>query len=122
MQALVIDDSRTTRMILCSMLKPLGFETAQASDGQAGLDSLHAKQGKPELVLVDLNMPGMNGVEFVKAVRQDSGLDQTKVVLVTGESDGLVQQAMDNGASGLLPKPFTLETLATELGRLGLTA
>jgi two-component system chemotaxis response regulator CheY len=122
MRALVIDDSRVMRSILGSLLKKAGFEVAEAGNGQEGLDRLR-HLGKPDVVLADWNMPVMDGLEFVRAVRADSLFGAVPVIMVTTETElAQVSQALDAGASAYLTKPFDREALADKLRLLGLCA
>ncbi|MGC4050954.1 MAG: response regulator [Paludibaculum sp.] len=73
MRAMVVDDSRAMRMILSRELSALGFEVNQAASGTEALKLLEPPQPRPNLVLVDWNMPGITGLEFVMAVRERSG-------------------------------------------------
>jgi two-component system chemotaxis response regulator CheY len=119
MQALIIDDSRAMRMILKKNLVEMGFEVAEADNGLTGLDAL-GLEPRPELVLVDWNMPEMNGYDFVKSVRSKPEYDGVKLVVVSSETqaDG-VDRMEAAGADEYLTKPFTKELLAEKLGLLG---
>ena len=75
LKALVIDDSRAIRMIIARQLSSLGFATVQAADGREALEAV-ATSGPFDVALVDWNMPVMNGLEFVRAVRKDRALDE----------------------------------------------
>jgi two-component system, chemotaxis family, chemotaxis protein CheY len=120
MKALVIDDSRTMRTILARILKQLGFETAEAEHGRAGLARLR-EVGTVDLALVDWNMPEMNGYDFLQAVRADRAYDAMRVVMVTTEADlEHVQRALVAGANEYVMKPFTSEMLAEKLALLGI--
>src|SRR4051812_22331836 len=97
MRALVIDDSRTMRVILSSMLKQFGFEITEAANGQEGLDRLR-QFGQPDVILVDWNMPVMSGYEFVRAVRADPSLSGAPLMMVTTETElEQVKTALDAG-------------------------
>lgn len=119
MQALVIDDSRAVRLLVGNILREQGFEVHEAGDGQQGLEKLHQD---PEigLVLVDWNMPVMDGLEFIKAVRQSRAWDSVRLVMVTTETESeQVQRAMTAGANEYVMKPFTSEVLVAKLSLLG---
>ena len=79
-QALVIDDSRAMRLILGDLLTDLGYEIHEAGDGQQAISLLEDDQTIPTLALVDWNMPVMNGLDFIKAVRERCLHDSTKLV------------------------------------------
>ncbi|HTC20693.1 MAG TPA: response regulator [bacterium] len=119
MKALVIDDSKAMRMVLKKMLTEMDFEVSEAENGLVAL-SLLETGARPELVLVDWNMPEMNGYEFVRAVRSRPEYDDLKLVMVTSETqaDG-VDRVVEAGADEYVTKPFTRESLAEKLGLLG---
>jgi two-component system chemotaxis response regulator CheY len=115
MQALVIDDSRTVRAIIGKTLREAGLEVLEAGHGREGLDRLREFPGI-ELVLVDWNMPVMNGLEFIKVVRADRANDTIRIMMVTTETEQeQVQKALEAGANEYLMKPFTPEILIAKL-------
>ncbi len=119
MRALIIDDSRAMRTILGSMLKHLGFEITEASNGQEGLDRLH-EYGKPDIALVDWNMPVMSGFEFVQAVRRDPAYGDLPLMMVTTETEmHQVSNALEAGVNEYVMKPFTREAIRDKLDLLG---
>ncbi len=118
MQALVIDDSRTVRAIIGKTLRELGMEVIEAAHGQEGLDRLREFPGV-ELALVDWNMPVMNGLEFIQAVRADRAYDPVRIMMVTTETEQeQVLRALEAGANEYLMKPFTREILVAKLSLL----
>lgn len=119
MQALVIDDSRAVRMLIGKILREQGFQVCDAGHGQEGLERL---QENPEigLVLVDWNMPVMDGLEFIQAVRRVRTWDSVRIVMVTTETESeQVQRAITAGANEYVMKPFTPEVLVAKLSMLG---
>ena len=119
-RALVIDDSRTIRSILGKKLGQLGFKVSDAENGKVGLEALRNTPGI-SLVLVDWNMPVMNGLEFVKAVRGDVAWDGVTIVMVTTETEtSQMLAALDAGANDYIMKPFTEEIIAERLMLLGI--
>jgi two-component system chemotaxis response regulator CheY len=120
-KALVVDDSRAMRMLLSNMLKEIGFaDVSQAGNGREGLEHL---TGAPDtsLALVDWNMPEMNGLEMVQAVRQNSALNGVRLMMVTTESEmSQVEKALTAGANEYVMKPFTKDVIAGKLRLLGL--
>ncbi len=118
MRALVIDDSRATRSIIREILKGFGFDVVDAADGRQALDRL-GEVGRVDLALVDWNMPVMNGLEFVQAVRADSAYDAMRLMMVTTES-GMPNMilALANGANEYVMKPFTRDVLREKIERL----
>lgn len=119
MQSLVIDDSRAMRLILGRMLRELGFEVLEASNGRKGLEQLGAGV-LPDLILLDWNMPEMTGIEFLNAMRQPPYSSAAKVVMVTTETEiPQVLHALGAGADEYLMKPFTRESVVDKLHLLG---
>lgn len=91
-------------------LSSAGYGVVEASDGQDGLAK--AKANTINMVVTDLNMPGMNGLEFIRALRQQGSYRGIPIVFLTTESDdGLKQQAKAAGATGWITKPFKPEQL-----------
>lgn len=120
--ALVVDDSRATRALLKRMLSSLDFEVAEAGHGLEGLERLAEHRGT-ELVLVDWNMPEMDGLEFIKAVRADRAWDGLKVVMVTSENEpARIARALMAGADEYAMKPCTADALAEKLELAGVAA
>jgi two-component system chemotaxis response regulator CheY len=120
MRALVIDDSRTIRSILEGMLRDLGFEVVTATDGSDGLAKV-AEVGPLDVVLVDWNMPILNGIGFVKMVRVAPHELRCPIVMVTTESEiSQIETALTAGADEYLMKPFTRDGLADKLSMFGL--
>ncbi len=115
MRALVIDDSRAVRSIIRGILKEFGFDIVEAANGREALDRLH-EIGIVDLALVDWNMPEMNGLEFVQAVRADSAYDNMPMMMVTTES-GMQHMilALESGANEYVMKPFTREVLREKI-------
>mgnify|MGYP002623501928 CR=1 FL=1 len=110
MRILLVDDSRTIRNIQKNTLKTLGFtDIAEASDGLEALAAI-AKE-RPELMLVDWNMPNMDGITLIRKVREsDKGLP---IIMVTTESEkSRVIEAVKAGVNNYVVTPFTAETLA----------
>ncbi|WP_068437936.1 response regulator [Magnetospirillum sp. XM-1] len=116
---LVIDDSKLIRTIHCSMLTQLGLTVSEAENGEEALSNCTARM--PDLVLVDWNMPVMDGFTFLKALRAMPAGKTPKVVLCTIESDlEHISQALAEGADEYIMKPFDVEILATKLMAAGI--
>ena len=108
---LIVDDFSTMRRIVRGLLKEMGCNNAEeAEDGAVALAALKAQ--KFDFVVCDINMPNMNGFEFLKAVRADDALKHIPVLMVTAEArkEDIVLAAQ-TGASGYIVKPFTKATL-----------
>lgn len=118
--ALVIDDSRVMRKLLGRLLEQLGFAVREAGDGAEGLQIL-GNGPLPQLALVDWNMPNMNGVDMIRAVRARRDYDALRILMVSSEtSPDQVAEALQAGADEYLMKPFTAEGLRAKLDMLGL--
>ena len=118
MRVLVIDDSRAVRMIIGSILGELGMDVVEAADGRQALAKLE-ENPDVELMLVDWNMPQMNGFDFIRAVRSQRAYDGVRIMMVTTETEGVqVARALEAGANEYLMKPFTKEVLVAKLALL----
>lgn len=118
LKVLVVDDFATMRRIITGFLKELGFSNIQeADDGKTALPMLQAN--KFDLLISDWNMPGMNGLDLLKAVRADANLAKLPVLLVTAEAkkDQIVEAAKA-GVNGYVVKPFTANTLLEKLEKV----
>jgi two-component system chemotaxis response regulator CheY len=119
--ALVIDDSRAVRQILIRILRRLGFDTVQADNGRTGLETLRALEALPDVVLVDWNMPEVDGLEFVAAVRAEARWRDIALMMVSAEGEsGRIVQALAAGAHEYVIKPFTPDAIVEKLRLLGL--
>lgn len=119
MQALVIDDSRAVRLIVGNILRDQGYQVHDAAQGQEGLEKLR-ENPDIALVLVDWNMPVMDGLEFIQTVRRDKTWDALRIVMVTTETESeQVQRAIAAGANEYVMKPFAPEVLVAKLSLLG---
>jgi len=122
MHALIVDDSTTMRMILKAHLKKLGFEVTEAVNGRDALDRLKA-MATADLVMVDWNMPVMDGLEFVRAVRTEIAYAALPMMMVTTNTDRAhVSEALEAGANEYIMKPFTADMIREKLELLGLIA
>lgn len=120
MQALVVDDSQTIRLILRKYLGKMGFDVVEATDGREGMDCL-LDMPRADLVLVDWNMPNMSGVDFVRAVRAIRQFDNLPLVMVTTNTEvNHIAVALQAGANEYIMKPFTQDVIREKLALLGL--
>jgi two-component system chemotaxis response regulator CheY len=120
MRALILDDSRAMRRVLRRIMHAAGFEVVEAADGRQGLDVLSAGP-LPDVALVDWNMPGIDGLSFVKAVRDDPAYRRMTLMMVTTESEhDQVVRALAAGAHEYIIKPFTADAVVDKLELLGL--
>ena len=122
MKMLVIDDSKPMRTFLAYIAREMAFATAEAGDGREALDLLVRNDPREPFTaaLVDWEMPRMNGLEFVQAVRRNRDFDSLKLLMVTTlNSMERVAEALSAGADDFLMKPVTKEMLADKLQILG---
>ncbi len=109
MRALVVDDSSAMRALLCLILKKQGFVVLQAKDGQQALSVL-ADSDPVEVILMDWNMPVMNGMELLTQVRRQSRYSGTRILMVTTETSlQQMSHALAAGANEYIMKPFTAD-------------
>ncbi|WP_221799285.1 response regulator [Oceanobacter mangrovi] len=114
---LAVDDSASMRQMVAFTLKGAGFDVKEAADGVAAL--AEAKRRKYDLVLSDVNMPNMNGIELVKELRQLPDYKFVPVLMLTTESAGDVKmQGKQAGATGWIVKPFNPEQLLSTIKRV----
>lgn len=123
MKALIVDDSRVVRLLLSHMLRDGGFtEVAQAQDGKEAL-AYFAGNPDTRLAMVDLNMPEMDGIELVEAVRRDSRLNDVHLIMVSTDNEmSEIQRALTLGANDYIMKPFTKSAISDKLRLLGFGA
>jgi two-component system chemotaxis response regulator CheY len=122
MLAMIIDDSRAMRAILRRIVTELGFECVEAGDGQQALDRMNAGE-VPDLALVDWNMPVLDGLSFIQAVRANTGWRDITLMMVTTEGEhAQIVRALAAGAHEYVIKPFTPEAIEEKLALLGLVA
>jgi two-component system chemotaxis response regulator CheY len=120
LRALVIDDSRAVRLLIGNILRELGIEVVEAANGREGLDRLYSTVDV-DMILVDWNMPVMDGLEFVTAVRSQRIYDPIQILMVTTEAESeKVMQALAAGVNEYVMKPFTKEVLVAKLGMLNM--
>ena len=116
---LVVDDSRVIRKVARRILEDLVFRVDEASDG---LEALAAcRKEMPDAILLDWNMPNMNGIEFLRALRKEEGGDRPVVLFCTTESEfSFITEAMEAGANEYIMKPFDREIIESKLAEVGL--
>ncbi len=116
---LIVDDSRVIRKVASRIMQDLKFETDEAEDGLAALAACRGKM--PELILLDWNMPNMNGIEFLKTLRTERGGERPVVVFCTTENDvAHITEALGAGANEYIMKPFDREIIEAKLAEVGL--
>ena len=116
---LVVDDSKVVRMVARKILEDLAFEVTEAADGQEALSA--CQQQMPDAILLDWNMPVMDGIEFLRALRATDGGDAPGVVFCTTENDlAHIQEAVRAGANEYIMKPFDSDIIQSKFAQIGL--
>ncbi|WP_254277128.1 response regulator [Halomonas sp. 3H] len=114
---LVIDDDATIRLLLSAGLSKQGFHVLEAAGGPAGLAAFRTR--RPDLVLIDVSMPGMDGFQVARAIGSESSIRTVPLVMLTGSDEpDIRRQAFEAGALDILTKPFQLLPLAERLRNL----
>jgi|SRR6056297_1179794 two-component system chemotaxis response regulator CheY len=118
MKILIVDDFSTMRRIIKNLLRDLGFNnTDEADDGNTGLPKLQS--GNYDFLVTDWNMPGMTGIELLRAVRADERLKSLPVLMVTAEAKKeQIVMAAQEGVNGYIVKPFTAQTLKEKIEKI----
>ena len=115
---LIVDDSRVIRKVARQIFESLGFTCEEAENGQVALEA--CQRALPEFVLLDWNMPVMNGMEFMLALRKMPDGDKPIVVFCTTENDiAHIQEAMGAGANEYIMKPFDADIIRGKLEQMG---
>jgi two-component system chemotaxis response regulator CheY len=116
---LIVDDSRVVRKVARQILEQLQFQISEAEDGQIALDA--CRKHMPDAILLDWNMPNMNGIDFLRALRKEQDGDRPIVLFCTTESEfSFITQAMEAGANEYIMKPFDREIIESKLSEVGL--
>ncbi|TNF38162.1 MAG: chemotaxis protein CheY [Gammaproteobacteria bacterium] len=118
MKILIVDDFSTMRRIIKNLLRDLGFNnTQEADDGNTGLPMLQS--GNFDFLITDWNMPGMTGIDLLRAVRADDRLKNLPVLMVTAEAKKeQIVMAAQEGVNGYIVKPFTAQTLKEKIEKI----
>lgn len=120
MKTLIVDDSRAIRLFIARIMEQLGFETFEAANGVEGLRRLE-EIPRPDIVLVDWNMPEMNGLDFIRAVRAVPQYFDLPLMMVTTETEmERMAEAFIAGVNEYVMKPFDLDILHGKLQLLGI--
>lgn len=116
---LIVDDSRVVRKVARRIIEDLNFEAKEAADGSEALQA--CRESMPDAVLLDWNMPVMNGIDFLRALRREPGGNTPVVVFCTTENDmSHIAEAIGSGANEYIMKPFDSEIIETKFSQIGL--
>ena len=115
---MIVDDSSTMRKIIMRVLRQADIAVENILEAGNGVEALELITSNPdvELILSDVNMPEMNGIDLVKNVRESHNSDSMPIIMITTEGgEAMRNKAIENGANGYVCKPFTPETIRTAL-------
>lgn len=114
---MIVDDSATFRKLLDNMLREAGYEVVEASDGEEALEKISVSV--VDMVITDLTMPGMNGIELVREIRKREDYRSAPIILLTTEGQKeRMEEGRQAGANGWIVKPFEPEELLSVIGKL----
>lgn len=118
-RCLIVDDSKVIRMVARKIIQEFGLDTEEAAGGYDALES--CEKSMPDAILLDWKMPGMNGIDFIKAVRGKSGGDEPVIIFCTTEEDTAhIDEALAAGTNDYLMKPYDGESLLGKFTQMGL--
>ena len=116
---LIVDDSRVVRKVAARIVKDLDFEVNEAGDGAEALE--FCRNSMPDAVLLDWNMPIMNGLDFLRALRREANGKHPKVVFCSTENDAdHISEALRTGADDFVMKPFDARIIESKFEEVGL--
>jgi two-component system, NtrC family, response regulator HydG len=113
---LVVDDSDDTREMMAKLLELESFTVVTAEDGSAGLDT--ADSERPDLIITDVNMPRMNGIEMIRRLREQEGFATVPIMAITAYGNGVANEALEAGADRAATKPIQFNALVVEIKEL----
>lgn len=118
-RCLIVDDSRVVRKVARRIIEDLDFSAEEAADGSEALEA--CRTNMPDAVLLDWNMPVMNGIDFLRALRREPGGEAPIVVFCTTENDmNHIAEAISSGANEYIMKPFDSEIIESKFAEVGL--
>ena len=116
---LIVDDSRVVRKVAGRIIQDLSFEIIEAGDGKDALES--CRQSMPDAILLDWNMPVMNGLDFVRALRREEGGAKPVILFCSTENDAEhISEALRSGANEYIMKPFDADIIESKFAEVGL--
>jgi two-component system cell cycle response regulator DivK len=113
---LVVDDSNDTREMMAKLLELESFTVVTAEDGSAGLNTADAE--RPDLIITDVNMPIMNGIEMIRRLREQAGFARVPIMAITAYGNGVANEALEAGANRAATKPIQFNALVLEIREL----
>jgi CheY-like chemotaxis protein len=113
---LIVDDSDDTREMMAKLLELETFTVFTAEDGNIGLKV--AAEQHPNLIITDINMPNMNGIEMIRQLRSQPGLERVPIMAITAYGNGVAKEALEAGADRAATKPIQFSALILEIREL----
>jgi CheY-like chemotaxis protein len=113
-QIMVVDDEPEMVQLVTAVLELANFKVVPFSDPKKGLGALE-KGLRPDLIVLDVMMPGLSGPEFCEKVRKDLNLADTKIVYLTAYADAVAHRLQEHNVMGIIPKPFDVDELANHI-------
>jgi len=106
---LVVDDFKDTQVLMKFLIEKLGYQVQQAEDGWKAVESV--KRQVPDLILMDMALPSVDGIQATKLIRQFEGASKIPIIAFTASGQFIYQQAMDAGCNALIDKPIDIDKL-----------
>jgi len=116
MKILVVDDSDDTREMMTKLLELESFTVITAEDGRAGLSKAHSEH--PDLIITDINMPNLNGIEMIKMLREQPDFSKVPIMAITAYGNGVAREALEAGANRATTKPIEFTSLINGIKEL----
>jgi len=113
---LVVDDSSDTREMMAKLLEMESFNVITAEDGRAGFDT--AKAERPDMIITDINMPNLNGIEMIRLLRREVDFGSVPIMAITAYGQNIAQEAVEAGANQATTKPINFESLIRGIRQL----
>ena len=113
---LVVDDSSDTREMMTKLLEIESFNVVTAEDGRAGFDA--AKAERPDMIITDINMPNLNGIEMIRLLRAEVEFVSVPIMAITAYGQSVAKEAIDAGADHAATKPIDFDSLIRGIRQL----
>jgi two-component system sensor histidine kinase and response regulator WspE len=107
-KVLVVEDHHDTSFLLCRLLKTEGYEVEHAIDGLVGFNA--AESAPPDLIVTDIQMPRMDGIEMIKRIRGSKDISRTPIIVMSAYGKRLIDDALEAGADAFIEKPIDLDS------------
>ena len=107
-KVLVVEDHHDTSFLLCRLLKTEGYDVEHAIDGMVGLNA--ASSAPPDLIVTDIQMPRMDGIEMIRRIRRSEDISGTPIIVMSAYGKRVIDDALNAGADGFVEKPIDLDT------------